>query len=654
VSTLRVAAAFAVALSVTPSFAQSARPPVEAFGTIPTLRGPSLSPDGKHLAMIQAYQGRPVATVWALDGSNAMPVVIPFDNGFISSVSWANDHRLLVTININANMWGWGVNPWYRMVAVDADGQNPVAMFSNIQDDHLVNGSTATVDDFAPDDPDHIYMPLWADYGVLQGRPDVRNRIWRVDVASGRAHLEVNGGPHTMEFFMDGTGKVVARRDQTNDPLMDHILAYESGDSWREIAKTDASNDHGYSVAGLSQDGKSLILLQKTGDMRRAGLIAMSLADGSERNFYFHDIYDADGALTDPWTGRVVGASYTSHLGESVYFDPKLKEIQSHLEAAFPGTTVRAVSWNRDRSRVVISTTGPTSPREYWLYDVQADKLARLGRSYGQLKPTDLGEVEVFDYKARDGVAIPAYLTLPPGKTPKNLPVVVLPHGGPMARDDMNFDWESQFLANRGYAVLRPNFRGSSGYGTQFAEAGYGQWGLKMQDDITDGVKKLIADGIADPKRICIVGGSYGGYAALAGAAFTPDLYACAAAWAPVTDLRELLYSEKLEAGGDDTWLASVERLYIGDRRKDAKKLDDASPALHADKIKIPVLLMHGEADATVRIAQSEEMERALQKAGKKVTFIRIPNETHQQLASQTRIRWLTELEKFLKANIGD
>jgi len=222
-----------------------------------------------------------------------------------------------------------------------------------------------------------------------------------------------------------------------------------------------------------------------------------------------------------------------------------------------------------------------------------------------------------------------------------------------MARDDMSFGWETQFLANRGYAVLQPNFRGSSGYGSKFLEAGYGEWGLKMQDDVTDGVKKLIADGIADPKRICIAGGSYGGYAALAGAAFTPDLFACAAAWAPVTDLRQFLATRSQDYGSDSAVISSWSR-YVGDRWDDSKKLDAASPSEHADKFKCPVLLMHGSDDATVRIDQSERMDRALRRAGKKVAFITIPKETHYMQAQDTRVRWLTELEKFLKDNIGD
>ncbi len=626
-------------------------PAVEAFGTLPALRDPSLSPDGNHLALIKVLNGRPVATIWALDGSSPKPVIIPFEEGFIDDVRWANNNRLLVRINLNGGVVGYKVSAWYRTVAVDADGQNPAALLNNINDDHVFNGSTSTIVDMAPDDPDNIYMPLWADYGLL-GKPDIRNRLYRVNVNTGRAQMLVQGGTHTSQFVMDGAGNVVARVDQTKDPLTDHLLAYKDG-SWREIAAADAANGYGFSVEGLTLDGKSLVLDAKPDNYDTRGLFKISLADGKQSDFYFDPIYDLSAILTDPWTTRVIGVSLTANLRKDTYFDPVLRDVQISLDATFPGMAVHALSWDRAKNRFVIVVQGPTSPPAYYLYTRGSSSIAKLGSTWTQVQQSDLGEVKSYDYSARDGLPVPAYLTLPPGKTPNNLPVVVLPHGGPMARDDMSFDWESQFLANRGYAVLRPNFRGSSGYGRKFEEAGYGQWGLKMQDDVTDGVKKLIADGIADPKRICIVGASYGGYAALAGAAFTPDLYACAAAWAPVTDL-SLFLNTRAEDYGSDSWMISTWTHYIGDRRHDAKKLDEASPAKNAAKIKAPVLLMHGEADSTVRIDQSEEMEQALRKAHKTVTLVRIPKETHYMETSATRLRWLSELEKFLKANIGD
>jgi dipeptidyl aminopeptidase/acylaminoacyl peptidase len=277
-----------------------------------------------------------------------------------------------------------------------------------------------------------------------------------------------------------------------------------------------------------------------------------------------------------------------------------------------------------------------------------------ISSTYPGLSQADLGEMKPYPYKARDGLDIPAYLTLPPGKEAKNLPAVVMPHGGPDARDAVGFDWWAQFLANRGYAVLQPNFRGSAGYGHKFTEKGLHRWGLEMQDDIPDGVKKMIADGIADPKRICIVGASYGGYATLAGATLTPDLYACAVSWAGVSDLKTILGTEINEAGKKSRlvlfWTSRIGSVY-----EDTDRLIATSPALQAARAKAPILLMHGEGDTTVRINQSEIMEKALLKAGKTVEFIRFAGgEDHHLTLPATRIRMLKETERFLAKYIGN
>jgi dipeptidyl aminopeptidase/acylaminoacyl peptidase len=291
-----------------------------------------------------------------------------------------------------------------------------------------------------------------------------------------------------------------------------------------------------------------------------------------------------------------------------------------------------------------VRSSDPQHPDTYWLYDTKTHQLKVLAGAYPTLQPTDLGAMKPYPYKARDGLDIHAYLTLPPGKAAHNLPVVIFPHGGPEERDSIEFDWWAQFMASRGYAVLQPNFRGSAGYGWKFQSAGFTQWGRAMQDDVTDGVKKLIADGIADPKRICIVGASYGGYAALAGATFTPDLYACAVSVAGVSNLIDLQNS----VSGMAYWTTR-----IGDVDKDADALKAESPTLHADQVRAPILLMHGEKDVTVPIDQSTQERDALKKAGKDVSFVSIDGDDHYLNLASTRIRVLTEIATFLDAHIG-
>ncbi|MDR3528707.1 MAG: S9 family peptidase [Rhizomicrobium sp.] len=641
------------AVLATASLAQT-KPSIEAFATLPAADAPSLSPDGKHLALIQVLAGRPAATIWKL-GETKPQLIIPFDDGFIVGAVWANDHRILVTINTNEKVYGEDVTPWLRTASIDIDTRQLIIMFSDKQDARDYNYSASTIIDRTPDDPDHVYMPLYFGAGTLgEFYNEPTNTVFRVDVNTGKSQFVERGGKDTRFWVMDGKGNVVARRDRSKDPLVDHILANTPGKDWHEIASTDATGGRGYSLWGLSEDGKSVVIKDDFTSTDTRGLATLALDDGKESELFVNPKYDVDGAISDPWSGRVIGAALTTHLSHPYYFSAPLQAMQKALDDYFPGNTVYAQTWDRARKKVVVLVDGPVTPPSYYLIDLESHAVQRLARAYPQLQESDLGQMRVYNYAARDGLEIPAYLTLPPGKAPKNLPVVILPHGGPMARDSMAFDWMRQFLANRGYAVLQPNFRGSAGYGIKFKEAGYGQWGLKMQDDVTDGVKKLIADGIADPKRICIVGASYGGYAALAGAAFTPELYACAASWAGVTDLHKMLKTDLHESGGtekNNAWMSASAR-YVG--QLNDTTLDAHSPALHVDKIKAPILLMHGEDDYTVRIDQSEEMENALRLAHKKVAFVRIPKETHYMQTTNSRLRWLTELEKFLKENIGD
>jgi len=617
---------------------------------LPSVSQPSLSPDGLHLATIQAYQGRPVALIYDLNFplGTKPPVVIPYVDGLISAVTWANNNRLFITITSNVAVEGDKENTWARTVSIDTEGKNPVVLFGDFASKDF-NYSASVVADFDLDDPDHVFMPLWF-LDPYDG--SFRHSLYKVDVNTGRSRLEVRGGPKTGEFYMDGHGHVLGRRDRETGPLVDHLLIYKDGD-WKDVAQFNAAGGEGAGIEGVTLDGTALVQLVSDKKVGTMGLIARKLSDNSSSALFIDPKYDVGDTIIDPWTQRVIGAAITVDATEYRYFDPEMEKLQRVLENTFSGKSVHAVTWDLSKQKLILAVDGPHQPRAYYLLDRTIHTAAKLTTTYRELSDTDLGDVRLYPYKARDGLDIPAYLTLPPGKLPKNLPVVIMPHGGPMARDQLGFDWMAQFLANRGYAVLQPNFRGSSGYGVKFLEAGYGQWGLKMQDDITDGVLKLIADGIADPKRICIVGGSYGGYAALAGAAFTPDLYACAASWAGVSDLGEFLSTRVEDYGSDSAMISSWSR-FIGDRHSDAAKLDAASPAHNAARIKCPILLMHGVADSTVRINQSEIMQHALEKAKKHVEFIRFDKETHYMETADTRIRVLKALEKFLAENIGN
>jgi dipeptidyl aminopeptidase/acylaminoacyl peptidase len=304
------------------------------------------------------------------------------------------------------------------------------------------------------------------------------------------------------------------------------------------------------------------------------------------------------------------------------------------------------MSRSTDYKRVAVLIEKPAEAPVFYFVDYGAKSAAIINEHYPQLVGAKLAPVRTFDYAARDEYALFGYLTLPPDAEAKNLPMVVMPHGGPESRDDAGFDYRAQFLASRGYAVFQPQFRGSSGFGAAHADAGRRQWGMRMQDDVTDGVKSLIAQGIADPKRICIVGGSYGGYAALAGAAFTPELYACAVSINGVTDLPNFI-GYITRQGGDESNALYYWRDHIGPPT-DAQVIAK-SPARNVSAIRAPILLLHASQDTTVPITQSQAMARALTAANKKFQFIELPGDDHFLSSSTTRVRALSELEKFLE-----
>jgi dipeptidyl aminopeptidase/acylaminoacyl peptidase len=290
------------------------------------------------------------------------------------------------------------------------------------------------------------------------------------------------------------------------------------------------------------------------------------------------------------------------------------------------------------------------NPVVYYLVDFSRGTADVVGDHYPALEKVKHGEVRALTYKARDGYDIPAYLTLPPDAPNEKLPLVVMPHGGPESRDETEFDPFAQFLASRGYAVLQPQFRGSTGFGEAHRLAGYQQWGGLMQDDVSDGVKALVEQGLADPRRVCIIGLSYGGYAALAGAVFTPELYACAASINGVSDLPAMLGHVAKKHGKESDSL-NYWRRHIGGAATDAHVVA-RSPARGAQHVRAPILLIHGADDTIVPMSQSEAMARALKDVGKPHTLVKLAGEDHWLSRSETRTRVLKELEAFLAAHL--
>ena len=399
-------------------------------------------------------------------------------------------------------------------------------------------------------------------------------------------------------------------------------------------------------------DDKSIVALGRIGSDRAQGL------GHSARRLRKKDA--VRGSPWEKWHGvrlafdkytRTVDCLLVTTPGAEVtvahWFDDERAAHDRSLRSAFPGrrVVIDGASASADAQRVPAIVDGPSRPREWRLVDFSKSRADVIGEAYPGLAKAPLGTVEAISYLSRDGKTIPAVLITPPGAERRNLPLVVLPHDMFDSDEVNSFDWLDQFLATRGYLVLLPQYRGTDGYGRAHEEAGDGQWGGVSQNDITDGVRHLIATGMADPKRICIAGIGYGGYSALWGAAFAPDVYACAASTGGFSDIATFVAKTSQRSGRyskyTEYWVDKI-------GSPSDPKLAEWSPARHANRVKAPVLLMHGTAEATVPIAQSEMMERELKRAGKSVELVRLPDGDNEMSRTETRMKVLNELQGFL------
>ena len=363
--------------------------------------------------------------------------------------------------------------------------------------------------------------------------------------------------------------------------------------------------------------------------------------------------YDLANIVYQGDTTRLAGVCYTADTYVCDFKDKVTEANFKGLSNYFNGDrNLAPISYSADGNLWLLSVSGPDEPAAYYLFDQAKAHIELLSTRFEKLPTEQLASMQRYVYAARDGVSIPAYLTRPKDAAAGPLPLIVMPHGGPETRDDFDFDIWSQYLATRGYMVFQPNYRGSSGYGVAYAEAGYRQWGGRMADDLTDGVKALVASGQVDPKRICIFGGSYGGYAALYAGATHPELYKCVVSWAGDDNLIEALKFQRNQHGSDSEtykyWLKS-----IGDPSKDSDMLKAASPLTYAATYQPPVLLIHGDDDGIVDVEASKRMKNALERAGRSVKLIIYNNEAHRDWVDEDEEAALTEVDKFIEAHIA-
>ena len=358
--------------------------------------------------------------------------------------------------------------------------------------------------------------------------------------------------------------------------------------------------------------------------------------------------------IIDPKSGDLIGVRVYSDKPETFWFDAKRAQLQKTMDVSLPAENVNSIRPLTD-TLAVVTTYSSRDPGATYLFDASKGQLKEVYRPRPWIKPEQMSETKPIRYAARDGLSIPAYLTLPTGKEAKKLPLIAWIHGGPQARDHWGWEREAQFFANRGYAVLQPNYRGSTGYGFAHQARGYKQWGQAMQDDITDGIKKLIADGVVDASRVCIGGGSYGGYATMAGLVKEPEMFKCGINVVGVTDLvwmHDIGYSDfqTFDPKGSDLFLDTA----MGSLSNDRAMLEANSPRRHAERIKAPVLFVHGTNDQRVPIKHAEGMRDAMKAAGKPYEWLEFAEEGHGWRKEENWVTYLKAMEKFLARHIGN
>ncbi|MGH6911535.1 MAG: alpha/beta hydrolase family protein, partial [Phenylobacterium sp.] len=436
--------------------------------------------------------------------------------------------------------------------------------------------------------------------------------LFRIDLATDRTSMMEAGGVDSRDWLVGDDG-VAAAQVAADAQSGRWVLKLKAGAGWRENRTIEAKVERP-NLIGLGRDAKSVLIGERVDG-------SVQIREVSPEGVWSEPLkLQGDATIFDPLHHNLIGLRTLE--GDEVrysFFDPKDRAAWAAVRKALAADQATLVSWSDDRSKFVVATDSATEGPAYCLVDLESGAVSRVGVAYESLRPDDISPVRPVRFKAQDGLELSGYLTTPRGRDAQTLPLVVFPHGGPAVRDGPGFDWWAQAMASRGYAVLQVNFRGSDGFGWKFLEAGFGQWGRKMQTDLSDGVRELARQGVVDPKRVCIVGGSYGGYAALAGPTLDPGVYRCAASYGGISDLRTFAPWVRSQNGvGSQRYLIR----FIGAESARDPSMSEISPAAHADKVSVPILLIHGKDDTVVPLEQSQRMADALKAAGKPVELV--------------------------------
>ena len=598
--------------------------PMEDFFRNPDTAAFSISPDGTRLAFARPWEHRMNVYVREIATGVEKRITSATERD-IAGFFWKGNGKIVYAQDA-------GGDENYHVYITDIAGgeAKDLTPFEKVK---------AGILDDLEDDPIHMLIDM------NKNNPEVFD-VYRCNILTGELELIAENPGNITGWMTDHNGKL--RAAASTDGVNTSIL-YRSteADEFKTLITTNFKET--FSPALFAYDNKLMYVVSNLSRDKTA-IYTFDPETNKLLDLVFeHDEVDVGALMHSKKRKIITGVVYLTDRRHYKFFDADREELQKSLEAFFPNLEVAAVDMDDDERRVIVRTYSDRTRGTYYLYDRKDNSMSKLADLSPWLKEEQMAPMKSITYTARDGLKIHGYLTLPVGGASRDLPLVVLPHGGPSARDAWGFDSEAQFLANRGIAVLQVNYRGSTGYGKSFHQAGFKQWGRAMQDDLTDGVLWAVEQGIADKSRLAIYGGSYGGYAALAGATFTPDLYACAVSYVGPSNLFTLLESIP------PYWKPFIEMEYeeIGDPVKDKELLEAVSPVFHADKIKIPLFVAQGANDPRVNKAESDQIVEAVRKTGKDVVYMVKDNEGHGFHNEENRFDFYRALEEFFRKHLG-
>ena len=594
--------------------------PLRDFFKNPVSRGYDLSPDGQTLSFLQPWESRMNIFIRPTAGGEAKRLTNEKDRD-IRDYAWKGNSFVVYAMDDKGDE-----NFHLKRVDLKSGEVKDLTPFPKVRSE--------IIDDLADISETDILITL------NKRNPEIFD-VFRLDVATGEMKMVAENPGKVDRWITDHAG-VIRAATQTDGVNASLLTRPDEKTPFKMVLTTnfrEALNPQFYTF-----DNKNLYATSNIG-RDKAAVVTIDPSNGKElEKLYENPDVDVAALAYSKKRKVVTFAAFDTWKTERKFFDKQSEAMYKTLAEKLPGYEVEVVANDKAEDKFIVMASNDRSPGSRNLYDAKTGTLTKLVEVAPWLKESELAPMKPIEYKSRDGLTIHAYLTLPLGREAKNLPVVINPHGGPWFRDTWGFNPEVQFLANRGYAVLQMNFRGSTGYGRKFWEASFKQWGQAMQDDITDGVQWLIKQGIADPKRVAIYGGSYGGYATLAGVAFTPDLYAAAVDYVGVANMFTFMKTIP------PYWKPFLDMFHemVGDPEKDKAMMEAVSPVMHADKIKTPLFVAQGAHDPRVNKDESDQMVAALKKRGVEVEYMVKDNEGHGFHNEENRFDFYGAMEKFL------